>query len=499
MELQFRKSIYPCLQQVKWEVRSTEQTQEVRVGDGMPDIGRVLGAWGQVLLRGKQWRSGSMNVSGGVMVWVLYAPEEGGMPQCVESWIPFQVKWDLPETQRDGNILASCLLRSVDARCISARKLLVRAGVSVLGQAVVPGETGTYIPEKLPEGVQLLKNTYPVELPVEAGEKPFSLDEDIMLPSGAPEMESWVYYTLQPEVLDEKVMAGKAVFRGNANLHLLYRGGDGELHCCDLEFPFSQYAELEGTYDQSANVAVLPEVTGLELEKDEEGRWKVKAGILGQYTVYDRAMMDVVEDAYCPQREGKPVMEQVQMAAVLDRKRDTVTAEQTVQTEGTRMVDLSFLPDQGTVLPGDGIVDVEVPGQFQLLYYDGEGNLQNLTARCEEVWDMPASRDSAVTALVRSTGRPQASFGGSNIQLRGDFAIDTVTTAKQGITMVKSLELGEEKEKDPNRPSLILRRAGEEGLWEMAKSSGTTVDAICKANGIEGEPDSGKMLLIPIP
>ncbi len=499
MELQFRKSIYPCLQQVKWEVRSTEQTQEVRVGDGMPDIGKVLGAWGQVLLRGKQWRSGNMNVSGGVMVWVLYAPEEGGALQCVESWIPFQVKWDLPEVQRDGNILASCLLRSVDARCISARKLLVRIGVSVLGQAVVPGETAAYLPEKLPDGVQLLKNTYPVELPVEAGEKPFSLEEDLVLPAGVPGMESWIYYTLQPEILDEKVMAGKAVFRGNGNLHLFYKGEDGDLHFCDLEFPFSQYAELEGTYDQSASVTVIPAVTGLELEKEEDGKVKMKAGITSQYTVYDRVVMDVVEDAYCPNREVKPVTEQVQMAAVLDRRSDTVTVEQTVQTEGTRMADISFLPDQGSVLPGDGIVDVEVPGQFQLLYYDGEGNLQNLAARCEGIWDMPASRDSAVAALVRSTGRPQVSFGGTSIQLRGEFAVDTVTTAKQGITMVRGLEMGEKKEPDPGRPSLVLCRAGDSSLWEMAKSSGTTVDAIRKANNLEEEPESGRMLLIPIP
>ena len=112
---------------------------------------------------------------------------------------------------------------------------------------------------------------------------------------------------------------------------------------------------------------------------------------------------------------------------------------------------------------------------------------------------MPASRDSAVAALVRSAGRPQANFGGNSIQLRGAFAIDTVTTAKQGLTMVKCLEMGEEKTPDPNRPSLILRRAGEDGLWKTAKNCGTTVDAIFEANGLQGEPDSNQMLLIPIP
>ena len=39
----------------------------------------------------------SILLTGGVMVWVLYAPEEGGSAQILNTWIPFQMKWDLPE------------------------------------------------------------------------------------------------------------------------------------------------------------------------------------------------------------------------------------------------------------------------------------------------------------------------------------------------------------------------------------------------------------------
>ena len=59
--------------------------------------------------------------------------------------------------------------------------------------------------------------------------------------------------------------------------------------------------------------------------------------------------------------------------------------------------------------------------------------------------------------------------------------------------------LGSPREKDPDRPSLILRRAGEQGLWDMAKAAGTTVDVIRRANGLTEEPAPGSMLLIPVP
>lgn len=498
MELQFHKTVCPCLQRVKWEVQNQEQTQEVRLPDGMPDIGRVLGAWGQVLMRGKEWRSGGMNVSGGVMVWVLYAPEEGGQPQSVETWIPFQMKWDLPDTERDGTIRAVCRLRGVDARSISARKLMVRTTVGVLGEALAPGEAALYSPVELPEDVQVLKNSYPMRLPREAGEKPFMLEEELTLPGSSPRMEKLIRYALQPEMIDQKVMAGKVVFRGAAILHILYRAEDGGFHSWDFEMPFSQYSELDKEYDQDATARVSPEVTSLELDTDEEGRLHLKAGLTGQYVIYDRPMIEVVEDAYSPRRSVIPRMEDLQLPMVLDEHSQTIHAEQTAEVEGTRIADIAFYPDHARMIRNDDGMAVEMPGQFQMLYYDAEGNLQSAAPRWEGTWNLPAAQDSTVEATVWPTGMPQASLGGSSADLRGDILLDTLTTAQQGIPMVTALELGEMTEPDPNRPSLILRRVGENRLWDMAKSSGSTVEAIKAANHLMEEPGAEQILLIPV-
>ena len=69
MELQFSKNTFPYLRRAVWEVKNEEQTQEVKLTDSLPDIGRILGAWGQPLIRSKEWRGNSMAASGGVMAW----------------------------------------------------------------------------------------------------------------------------------------------------------------------------------------------------------------------------------------------------------------------------------------------------------------------------------------------------------------------------------------------------------------------------------------------
>ena len=122
MQLQFAKQGISCLRTIKRQVQSQEQTQEIRVSDGMPDIGSIIGAWGQVVLRSKEWQSDGMTITGGTMVWIHYMPEEGGEPQCVESWLPFQMRWSFPETKHDGTILPSaCFAVWMPGACLPGK------------------------------------------------------------------------------------------------------------------------------------------------------------------------------------------------------------------------------------------------------------------------------------------------------------------------------------------------------------------------------------------
>jgi hypothetical protein len=72
------------------------------------------------------------------------------------------------------------------------------------------------------------------------------------------------------------------------------------------------------------------------------------------------------------------------------------------------------------------------------------------------------------------------------------------TYCADGIRCVTGIELGELADPDPARPSLILRRASSEKLWDIAKACGSSVEAICIANGITAEPEDDRILLIPV-
>ena len=498
MELQFEKTLCRYLTPALREVREQELTQEIRLSDGMPDIGRMISAWGQVILRGKEWRGGGLSLTGGVMIWVLYAPEDGTGPRSIEEWIPFRMKWDLPENVPEGQMRANCLLRFVDGRNVSPRKIMVRCGVSALMEALTAAEAEVYMPGQVEEGIQLLRQSYPVRLSREAGEKTFLLDEELTLPPSCPKPAKLIYCAMRPGVTERKVVADKGVFRGNGNLHILYASDGGQLHTWDFELPFSQFAQLQEGYGPDAQLEVMAAVTSLEPELDESGVFRVKCGLVGQYLVDDRQMLELVADAYAPGRELEMNMAELELPAVLESRAETISGEHTIQMDADVVVDSVFLPDFPEARRSDGNLELMLQGQFQVLCYGGNGELRSGAARWEGSMRLPSDEENRLYSDVSPSVSSRGTAGEGTVTVSGEAGLQLRSVGSRGLPMVTGLELGEKREPDPGRPSLILRRAGNEGLWPLAKRYGTTEEAIRSANGLEEAPAPDRMLLIPV-
>ncbi len=498
MQLQFQPTVHSCMQRVTWEVKNEEQTQEVRLPEAMPDAAQVLACWGQVVVRSKEWRGNGMSVSGGVMAWILYTPEGGMQAESIETWIPFQIRWDFPQTQHDGAIVASCLLRSIDARLVSARKLMLRTVLSAAGEALEPGKVEVYDPIELPEDIHIRKACYPVNLCKEAGEATFLLDEMLSWPPDVLDAEKLVYYHLFPEITEKKIMADKVVFRGTAHMQALCQCGDGQLKTCQFQFSFSQFAELEREYGPDAQVQILPAVTSLELERQEDGTMSLKAGMVGQYTVYDRAMLDVVEDAYSLKRPLTLETQPLTVLSVLENQNQAVEMQQQMDVEAMRAVDGTMFLGQPQQRRSENGVSMEIPGTFQLLYRDEDGHLQSKNQSWEHTDMVDAAEQTELLAMAVPMGFAKATLAGTDVQMRGDTCVALQTEGLLSLPMVTGMEIGEAVTPDPNRPSLILRRPAGQSLWEIAKESGSTVDLILGANQLTEEPLDDRLLMIPV-
>lgn len=497
MALQFQKTTHSCLRRVLSQVQNMEQTQEIRIPEGMPGIDRVVSAWGQVVMRSKEWQGSSIQLSAGMLVWVLYMDEER-TAQRAEGWIPFQIRWDLPESCPDGQMRILCMPRYVDARSVSAEKILVRAGVSALAEGWCPGSAVVWQPEDVPEDIQLLTSAYPVRLPVEAGEKSFLLEEELTLPGSAPVPEKIISWRMDPSVTEKKVLSNRVVFRGGGNLHILYEAEGGQLHTWDFELPFSHFSDLEEAHSQDAQADIRLMVTNAELEC-ADGKFQLKSAVAAQYLVDDRHILALTEDAYSPSRQLKLEYQTLELPAVLEDRRENTYGELVLPGRADIVTDLQMFPDFPRQRREDGCITLDQSGVVQILYYDADGMLQNAVSRWEGKAVLHCDEQSVLEALPLPVSQMQAHPGGDSVTVRTEVPLQLRFSSGQGIPMVTGIEPAGEIVRDPGRPSLVIRRQGSGGLWELAKASGSTMEAIREANHLADEPLPGQLLLIPIP
>ena len=71
MDMKFESEEIRFLRPVVWENQRQEQTQEIRLTDDLPDAGRVLGCWGQCILRSKEWRWDSISCASAISLRVF--------------------------------------------------------------------------------------------------------------------------------------------------------------------------------------------------------------------------------------------------------------------------------------------------------------------------------------------------------------------------------------------------------------------------------------------
>ena len=490
LELEFESKKYPCLRWNLRDVQQQEQTLELRLPEGMPDIGRILGAWGQCIIRGKEWHSEEIGVSGGVMVWVLYLPAEGEEPQSLEAWLPLHPQWSLSGNRTEGTIRTCWKLKDADARMLSARKMMLRVNVEALAEALEPTEATLFTPGEVPENVHLLRREYPVTVPREAGEKAFQIEQSFSFPQGSPTPDQLIYCQLIPQVTEQKVVSSRVVFKGTGRCHLLYRGQDGGLHTWDTELSFSQFEDLEQTMSQDAQLSVMLALTSLEPEL-QDGQLLLKAGLAAQYIAYDRQLVELVEDAYSPVRELTAHTEPVEMETLLDTSRRQVRPQVTLG--GHRLVDTVVYTDHPRREAGMQVLS----GRVRCLIYDEEGKLESVNLPWQEQWDLEADGKVSSDTQVTLENSPKISGNPGQYWIAPELEVQTQFVAPLDGTMVTGVSLGQLRTPDPNRPSLVLKRSGCATLWELAKANGSTVEAICRANSITTEPMEDRLLLIP--
>lgn len=501
MDVDFQEQNVSFLREEQLDTIYQEEVTEQQLPDSLPQIEQILSCSGAVFVKNKEITDGKAVLSGQIRACVLYRAEGESAPQTVEKEWEFNVCKELPASETEQTVFCRSWIKRIDAKMLNSRKLLIRANIGCSFTVYSPSSVSVNVPAEPPKTLQLLKNAYDMLLPSYIGETEFRMNEECALPETAAGISKILRCSAGYRVSESKTVGDKAVFKGDVLLHIFYASSTGSLHCFDTELPFSHYTELNGEAETGdARVFLQPVSAEIDTDGQEDTkRILISLCAASQVVVYDKKRVELIEDAYVTRGELDAEWQELQLPAMLDSQTLNVSSELSVAAMADKVFDAQVYADRPVVRRDGEKMKAVVPVFAWVLILDRDGKLQGKEVKNEITCDTACASDSACSAACDIFEQPVclASYDAVTLRLTAQMCIDNCMGSK--LHTLRSAKVDLQKAGEHARASLIAKRAGEESVWEIAKSCGSTVEAICEANGLSsGVVQEGAILLIPM-
>ena len=474
-----------------------EETLESIVPDALPDVSRIVAAWGRAHLKDCETGEGAIRLSGSAQVTVLYIPEGEDAPRSLEVTIPFQCAKDDPSLHAGFPAAADVTLSSADARTLNPRKLLTRCQLSIWAAAYEEG-VQQLATDAMGEGLE--KQMIPRKfwrIPA-VREKAFTFSDVLRPPASKPEMEELLNARVELGSVDAKFIGRKLVLKGDVVLTALYRNGD-QIVTARFELPYSQIVDMgDAPEDSEPEVTVALKAADCQLT---DGELEVNIEALVQAVLWALQPVNVLADAYgvgqCVNVERAPEMMCTLAERTTRREMGRRLCESGIPAK--QVLDCAVAVSSVTEAPAEGGIEYTAQVEATVLYLSEDDALCGVDVTIPVVSrvEVPAEHSRSI-CHCRTVGEPTAVpvTGGIEVRCEVEFSFNVVQA--EPVWAVSSLAPGTAPE-NVQRPSVVIRRMMDgETLWDVAKACASTVSDIQAANDL---PDpagaAGALLLIP--
>lgn len=504
MELELNTTHLNCYDTVLDTTAACEETMESIVPDACPDILRIVDAEAMVCLKSKEAQEGRVEVAGSARVAVLYCPDGGGGLRRMTVTIPFTCGMDAPGVNNHCKVAAQARVQSVDARSLNPRKVLTRIRLCIEVRAFAPQTSALCDRVDCPPegGLQQLGQTQQASMVTAVEEKPFTFSDSLSLSGNKPRMQELLKTRVDLICNESKIIGNKLIFKGQANLQLVYRDPSDSLCTAEFELPFSQIMEVSGV-EEDAVCALSVELTGCECAMDEGGGGvDLSLAMLAQAAVREERQIALLADVYSTLYELTAERRPYTFHRMVEQMDRRVTVREIVETVTQAKNVCDVYVDLGEVHQSreGGVVTFTADTAVTVLYLEEEGGVAMVTRPIPVSCQAELPEGCVCVCHCTCSGERFASPAGSGVEVRYPIDFSWQALAPKSTSAVSDLHLDESTPRNTaDQPSIVLRMVGEgERLWDLAKAYGTTMDDIVQANALTEEtPPMGQLLLIP--
>lgn len=473
MELQLEQQQIPCL--IPCAHRSVEErvSADFVVPDSLPDAADLLLAEGELCLWRLDLSDGSAELEGEISVRIC-CTDEHGAPMSFPARVPVQLRLRAEAIEAGHKPFLRCRIKSLSAQLLNSRKARVHGTICCLLTTFGPSElsvTTGVSPET--QGLFLKKTDMNLPFVSTVEEQVFSAEDTLSLRLGVPADGTLISYRSVPIVESSECRDRRVVLKGRVCTSVLYEDAESrKLIEESVVTPFSFLMDVNG---DAAKCAVSVHFTSEEVHcsNDVPGIDTV-FHLLAQVICYAEQELECVTDAYSNYNELTLNWSEQRLQSFRQQEPEQILLEEelpcAIEERNVHAVRTSCF--------GDSVF-------IAVLLQDAEQKLTSVSGILKTnqnpndiIWMEP----------------PEVQTGSKGLIVRVPIFCCREATEEMSMKVLSSAALGEKKTMRSSGVTL-LRKEDKMDLWELAKTCGSSVEAIRSANS---DPNrSGKWIIVP--
>lgn len=510
MELQTTRTVITSAEPLGTTVQEQGIELDYVLPDYFPDVFTLLKCFVTPTITSQSVSGDRLSYELRADIRILYCTEQSHVLQCVTQTLHFSRTAELPPGESITAEL-SPTLDYVNCRVVSRRRLDLRGAVTIRIRA-----TALHRQEVLSDisgkGIQLRRQ--PVQFPAQSlqAERSILLSEELELGGAKPPMLHIVRCDARTVEESERFVSGKLMVQGSLQVQLLYaceKDGDGSLEPMSFRLPYSQLVDLEGAGEQDlcqTETTVLScDIKPVSDASGEVHALRCDAELHVTCTALRIGSESLVTDAFSTEHPSEAVRVSIPLSGVPLPISETFTVNAKLPCTDTELDcvydawcevrTLSTEQQDGTVL---------VSGMLACLCLVRESTGLPRLLEKEEPFEYSFTPESLsgddrlrLSASAMNTAYTLSSA--ADVTLRSEIRLEGALTRLTEVEALTDLMINEE-ETLPRRYALKLYYGNTgEAVWDIARRSHTSVEAIMAENDLTDEVLSRSgMLLIPI-
>lgn len=471
-----------------------------------PDIAVVLKCLITPRILSRQWSGDRLLVDGVAVVRVLYLDEERRCLREVEFTQPLSRPVDAKGVSEGAFARLDFVTKYANCRAVSPRRLEVRAALSLcVGiEAACSLEVAT---AREDAGLYTRQQEVVVTAPVAMAEKILAVTETVDFPADLPPAEQMLGGDCRAVIRECKLLAGKAIVKGQVCFHQIYTDEvvEGDVYPLDFELPFSQILDLDGAIEglpYVAHVTVLSDTQRCVDGPQGDGRsLEVSAKLLVQLQLYGQQSLPLLLDAYHTACPVDLETHDLSVSARLGSRCEVVTLPMSMELPAgvlEEIVDVWVQPLflGGEVKAGKAILTGRT--LVSMVVRDADGMLSYFERPEEYRLEYPCSGNEVTAHAAATDWRYRTADGKLELQLTLAVTLEPAQRMIQRV--VNRVALHTDRPYPPEKATLKLYYADAgESLWDIGRHCHTSPVVIADENGLTGDTlEQATVLMVPV-